>query len=359
MLRGRASLLLMTAGLAAGAAACSGTESRVTPEAGPSPARPAVGAAVTVRARPADAAATEAEPPAAAPQVTGEPVLPAEPLVADRRFVLGLRLRNEGDVAVRLQPRPAGRVPTGRLRLSRGDEPLGELALSHAGWVASFGDRPLELAPGAEATFELVQTRAPTAFGNVELRIEYQLLDEAGAAVPAVLAPAEVAVTWAGVTVLHIGDSLVAGGLTSRLAQRVREAGGRYVADGWVSSNAPKWLGAERLPQLLRDNLPEIVLVTLGTNEYEVGDLDEYLSWYDRLAERLGRGRRCFWIGPPRLPGADRFVEAAARHTAPCPYLDSRDVEPNAGRGRDHLTKSRGEEWADRIWTWLGTQWRP
>lgn len=297
--------------------------------------------------------------PSTVERPAGELVLPAEPLVADRRFPLGLRIRNDGDDTLRLRPRASGREPTGVLRLRREGAALAEHALTDAGWKTAFGDGPVALAPGATLTFELVRTRAPTSFGAVELQVDYELLDERGADVPLQIPSVKAQVRWTGVTVLHIGDSLVAGGLTNRLAQRVREAGGRYVPEGWVSSNAPRWLGSERLPQLLREHLPDVVLVTLGANEYEVGNREEYLGWYDRLAGRLGARRRCFWIGPPRLPGADPFVEAARRHTAPCPYFDSREVEPDTGRDRDHLSKSRGEEWADEIWEWLGNQWRP
>ena len=298
-------------------------------------------------------------PDAAGRRLTGELVLPAEPLVADRRFPLGLRIRNDGDGTVQLRPRAAGRGPTGVLQLRREDASIGELALTDAGWKTAFGDGPVPLAPGEAIALELVRPRAPTSFGNVDLQVAYELLDERGGNVPLEVLPATAQVRWTGVTVLHIGDSLVAGGLTNRLAQRVREAGGRYVPEGWVSSNAPRWLGSERLPQLLREHVPDVVLVTLGTNEYEVGSREEYLDWYGRLAGRLGAQRRCFWIGPPRLPGADPFVEAARRRTAPCPYFDSRGIEPDVGRDRDHLSKSRGENWADEIWEWLGKQWRP
>jgi hypothetical protein len=225
--------------------------------------------------------------------------------------------------------------------------------------TAAFGDDPASLTPGAELAFELARLRAPTTSGTVRLAVEYALVDEGGAPLPLEIPPVDVRVTWAGLTVVHLGDSQVANGLTHGLARRVREAGGRYVSDGWVSSNAPRWLGADRLRDLLHDRRPEIVLVTLGTNEYEVGNLEHYLESYERLAERVGGPRRCFWIGPPGLPGIDRFVEAARARTAPCPYFDSRRIEPDSGRERDHLSAARGEEWAEAIWDWIGLQWRP
>lgn len=347
---------------ASGATACASSEARDVPaerpdvEAAALPETPAFGpgrAAPEIAPGPGD----EAGPPAA--HVAGELVLPPEPLVADRPFTLALRLRNDGRVEILLRPRPDGPEPAGTLRLRRGDEPVGEMALSTAGWKTVFGDEPASLAPGADLTFELARLRAPTASGAIRLAVEYALVDAGGAPLPVEIPPAEVRVTWTGLTVVHIGDSQVANGLTQGLARRVREAGGRYVSAGWVSSNAARWLGADRLRDLLHDQLPEIVLVTLGTNEYLVGDLEHYLANYERLAARVGGPRRCFWIGPPGLPGIDRFVEAARTRTAPCPYFDSRRIEPDSGRSRDHLSAARGEEWAEAIWDWIGTQWRP
>lgn len=350
--------------LAVEAADCAPPETRDAPEetrpvslldAASAEAR-TLGGAVAAPDVAAEAAIEVAPPP---PRLTARLAPPAEPLVADRPFLLGLRVRNDGNGEVRLRPGSADGAPAGTLRLRRGNETLGELPLSADGWATALGRGPAALAPGAEISFDLARPRAPTASGDVRLLVEYAFVDDRGAPLPLEIPPAEVRVTWTGLTVVHIGDSQVANGLTHGLARRVREAGGHYVSAGWVSSNAARWLGSDRLRDLLHDRLPEIVLVTLGTNEYAVEDLEHYLESYERLAERVGAHRRCFWIGPPALPGVDRFVEAARTRTAPCPFFDSRRIEPDSGRRRDHLSAARGEEWAEAIWAWIGTQWRP
>jgi lysophospholipase L1-like esterase len=289
-----------------------------------------------------------------------ELVVPPSPVPADKRFDLSLRLVFSGNAPLALRPATDGDTPAARLDLSSvTGETLGSLPLPASALAALLPGGLLELAPGGTASMPLPKPRAPMASGSVSLTADLRFMGADGRSWNLRTPPATLAVTWQGLTVLHIGDSLVAGGLTQRMGRLVHDAGGRYRADGWVSSNAPKWLGSDRLVRLLRDEVPDVVLITLGTNEYQVPAPLEYVDWYARLAARLGH-RRCFWIGPPQLPGVDAFVEAASRRTAPCPFFDSRAfATPDAGKDRDHMSQKRAEEWADAIWTWLGRQWRP
>jgi lysophospholipase L1-like esterase len=289
-----------------------------------------------------------------------ELVVPSAPVTADKRFDLSLRLAFSGDAPLALRPAPDGDAPAARLEISSPTgELLGSLPLPASALAELLPGGQLELTPGGTASMSLPAPRAPMAPGSVSLVADVRLAGVDGRSWNLRTPPATLAVTWQGLTVLHIGDSLVSGGLTHRMGRLVHDAGGRYVTDCWVASNAPKWLGSDRLAQLLRDELPDVVLITLGTNEYQVPAPREYVDWYARLAARLGH-RRCFWIGPPQLPGVDAFVEAASQRTAPCPFFDSRAfATPDAGKDRDHLSEKRGEEWAEAIWAWLGRQWRP
>jgi hypothetical protein len=323
----------------------------------PSPAVPDTVSPVDAATGRDDALAADAALPPL--ELRGTLLAPETAVRADKHFSLSLRLENAGPEAVRLRPAPDGESPAGSWHIARADVTIADAPCLGTALEEADARWPLELPAGGFAETPLPPLRAPTAFGPVFVRLELRLLDEDGRSTVVRTPDATVEVTWAGLSVLHIGDSLVAGGLEFHLGARVRAAGGRYRSDGWVSSNAPKWLGSDRLPQLLRDNAPDIVLVTLGANEYEVPAPEEYLSWWERLAERLGH-RRCFWIGPPRLPGVDAFVELAAKHTGPCPFFDSRSVAvPDTGRARDHFTREGAVGWADAIWTWLGTRWRP
>ncbi|MBI5499898.1 MAG: SGNH/GDSL hydrolase family protein [Deltaproteobacteria bacterium] len=297
--------------------------------------------------------------PAPAPLLAGTLVAPEE-VVADRPFDVSLVLENRGTAAarVRLADGGSGTSPAMRVDLGNGITATVPLAAGTAPPSPDVGGW-LDLEPGTPLRVPLSPVRAPTAAGPIRLALSLRLVDDAGREIILEPPPANLRVTWTGLSVLHIGDSLAAGRYGRRLGELVREAGGTYRLEGWEGAGAPRWLGSDRLAHLLRDVVPDIVIVTLGTNEYELHDPAEYLHWWDRLAERVGE-RRCFWIGPPRLEGVDQFVEEARGRTGPCPYFDSRPVAvPNAGRARDHFGNERAEAWAEAVWGWIATQWRP
>ncbi|MBI5489225.1 MAG: SGNH/GDSL hydrolase family protein [Deltaproteobacteria bacterium] len=293
------------------------------------------------------------------PPLVGRLVVPEE-VVADRPFEVALLLENRGVTAahVRFADAGSGAPPAMRIELEGGGTASVRLGAGTAPALPEAGEW-ITIEPEASLRLPLAPVRAPTAAGLVSLRLALRLVDDRGDEVLLEPPPAEVRVTWAGLSVLHIGDSLAAGRYGRRLGELVREAGGTYRLEGWEGAGAPRWLGSDRLAGLLRDVAPDVVIVTLGTNEFDLHDPAEYLHWWDRLAERVGE-RRCFWIGPPRLAGVDEFVEEARGRTGSCPYFDSRPVAvPNAGRGHDHFGNQRAEAWAEAVWKWIGEQWRP
>lgn len=160
------------------------------------------------------------------------------------------------------------------------------------------------------------------------------------------------AIVWAGLTVLHFGDSQVAGGLTKGLKERIEAEGGHYVSNTWVSSSTRTWLASRRLPDLLRTHDPDVVIITLGSNEQLTPNLEQYGEQVKRLVHRLA-GRRCYFVGPPRWR-VSRVDEVQRTAAAPCPWFDSRPVDaPRGGRMRVHFTFEGGAMWASAIWDWM------
>jgi hypothetical protein len=159
---------------------------------------------------------------------------------------------------------------------------------------------------------------------------------------------------WRGVTVLHIGDSHVAAGLSAGLRRHFAAAGARYATDVWVGSREQTWVTTGRLKGLLDEVRPDVVIVTLGTNAMWHKRPDKYATWVRQLAGQMGR-RRCYWLGPPPiLPDPHGFIDMQARSCGPCEWFDSRvlDTPPRAD-GKFHLTRGQGEAWAERVWGWM------
>lgn len=159
---------------------------------------------------------------------------------------------------------------------------------------------------------------------------------------------------WRGVRVLHVGDSNVAAGLVAGLRKAFTEAGAVYQPHGWVGSRSKSWVVSGLLTQLIRENAPQVVVVTLETNTLRSRRVDVNAAWVRRFVERIGP-RRCYWLGPPPLiEDAYGYGPVLAEACAPCRYFDtSRLPFPKREDGRFHLTRQQGLDWADRAWAWM------
>jgi hypothetical protein len=166
---------------------------------------------------------------------------------------------------------------------------------------------------------------------------------------------------WAGLRVLHIGDSHVGNpGLTQTLQAHVTARRGSYRAIHWVGSRSQTWLTSGRLRQALAEENPDIVIVTLDTNALRIPHPEKYATWIRAVVERIGT-RGCYWVSPPPLI-ADEFglFDAMMQAMGRCRLFDSRtlDVSPRAN-GRFHLTVAEAEAWAEAIWHWMNASAAP
>jgi hypothetical protein len=160
------------------------------------------------------------------------------------------------------------------------------------------------------------------------------------------------AMVWAGLSVLHFGDSQVSGGLTAGLEEHIVASGGTYASSTWVSSSTRSCLLSRRLPDLLRRHDPDVVIITLGSNEQLYPNLEQYGDDVRKLVKRLA-GRRCYFIGPPRWR-VSRIDDVQRATSAPCPWFDSRVIDaPRGGRMRAHFTLQGGHQWANAVWEWM------
>jgi hypothetical protein len=159
---------------------------------------------------------------------------------------------------------------------------------------------------------------------------------------------------WQTARILHIGDSHVASGLKSSLAGHFREAGARFLQEGWVGSRSKSWIKSGKLKNLIATFRPTVVVVTLGTNEMKNHRPQRNRSWIKAIVRRCGKAK-CYWVGPPPLlEDVHGYNEMLKENIPPCRYFDSRvlNVKPKED-GKFHLSKAEGTDWGDRIWRWM------
>jgi hypothetical protein len=156
--------------------------------------------------------------------------------------------------------------------------------------------------------------------------------------------------------VLHVGDSF-AGSLGVPLGKRFKAAGLRTVLEFETSSYIPTWASGEELEKYVGRYMPDLVLVTLGANEFEIPNPEQRAHAVKKLVKRLN-GLPCVWISPPRWKMDSGVLAVVRENCAPCRYLDSDTIVKDLPRRKDgiHPSDLARETWADAVIAWLARE---
>jgi lysophospholipase L1-like esterase len=102
---------------------------------------------------------------------------------------------------------------------------------------------------------------------------------------------------------------------------------------------------------------PDLVLITLGANEFELTAPDTRAHSVRKLVQHLG-GRPCVWITPPRWKPDSGILAVIEANSKPCRYLDSDTLVHDLPRKPDHIHPSDAarEVWADAVLAWLARE---
>lgn len=196
---------------------------------------------------------------------------------------------------------------------------------------------------------------APLEIGGAgaKLRLATAIEDttDAGAAAPAPV-PAPPPLT--GKTVLHVGDSMVGGnwGLTRALEQRFSAEGARFIHDYKVSESIVSYDHSPKLKTLMAKNHPDIVIITLGTNDVFVPYPASMAGNIRNIVKRVGTAE-CYWMGPPTWKPDTGIVQVLKDNVAPCKFFDSSNLKLQRGGDGIHPTDRGGADWATSFWTYF------
>ncbi len=162
-----------------------------------------------------------------------------------------------------------------------------------------------------------------------------------------------------GTTVLHVGDSF-AESLGAPLGRHLQAAGVRNVLESKTPSYIPTWAGNGELRRLLDKHKPDLVLITLGGNEFEIPTPSDRVDPVKRLVKLIG-DRPCVWITPPRWKKDSGVLAVIQQNSAPCRYLDSDTLLHDLPLARDkvHPNEAGRERWAEAVLAWLKAERAP
>ena len=224
---------------------------------------------------------------------------------------------------------------------------LGCAILTSAALICGCSRNPLAPAPqGAVGATAEVTSASLLLATAVE---EPSAARDAGAAIENVAA-----LPLTGKTVLHVGDSMVGGnwGLTRALDQRFSAEGARFIRDFKVSESIVSYDHSPKLKSLIEKHRPDIVIITLGTNDVFVPYPASMVGNVQNIVKRVG-SRECYWMGPPTWKPDTGIVQVLKDSVAPCKFFDSSGLKLQRAGDGIHPTDRGGADWATSFWTYF------
>jgi acyl-CoA thioesterase-1 len=197
-------------------------------------------------------------------------------------------------------------------------------------------------------------SEASARVGSPALRLATALDEQtadAGATTPDPAAPPA---SLGGKTVLHVGDSMVGGewGLTRALQNKFEKEGAKLVRDYKVSESIVSFDKSSKLKDLLAKHKPDIVILTLGTNDVFVPYPAVLAPNVQNIVKRIGN-RECYWMGPPLWKPDTGIVAVIRDNAAPCTFYDGSHLKLARGHDGIHPTEKGGQDWADSFWSFM------
>ncbi len=177
-----------------------------------------------------------------------------------------------------------------------------------------------------------------------------------------------------GMRVLLVGDSLAVG-MAPYFAALSKESGVAFQSLATSGTRIDQWASSAELAKLLESFQPDLILVSLGTNDSFMQSSDAatvarqkpqlekllaLLSQWPRKKDYGLGAEHIVWIGPPTLhnppsPGVSKMIQdAAGAPLAPrFTYYHSERLSLPRGPDKLHPTARGYAGWAGAIWHWL------
>src|SRR5688500_25064 len=151
-----------------------------------------------------------------------------------------------------------------------------------------------------------------------------------------------------GKKVLHVGDSMVGGnwGLTRALQAKLEPEGATIVRHTKVSETLASMDKDPTLKDLLHTHDPDIVIITLGTNDADVPHPEVYGKHVANIAKRVAP-RECWWMGPPKDSAVNKVIK---ENSAPCKFFDASTLKLDRAKDGIHPNDKGGSQWANEFW---------
>ncbi|MFQ3575312.1 MAG: hypothetical protein SNJ77_02645 [Cytophagales bacterium] len=146
---------------------------------------------------------------------------------------------------------------------------------------------------------------------------------------------------------LLIGDSMLEG-LRRRLFDYCKENNHSMNAVIWYSSSTLWYGNSDTLKHFVKKYNPSYVLISLGTNEQFVKDLDRRDKCIKNITSQIG-DIPYIWIGPPSWKKDTGINELIRKNVGEGNYFDSSKLTLARAKDGAHPTKMAAMQWMDSL----------
>lgn len=155
--------------------------------------------------------------------------------------------------------------------------------------------------------------------------------------------------------VLFIGDSMT-GWLSEALNGYGKENGFEVATVVWDGSTMQKWANSPKLKQLIDDQDPDAVFISLGMNSLFDPKPAHLAPYVTKIKQAVG-DRGLVWVGPPSWPGQKKGTvltdwladQLGSRH-----FFNSFNLQlPRQSARNPHPTRDGMIKWVDALVEWL------
>lgn len=156
--------------------------------------------------------------------------------------------------------------------------------------------------------------------------------------------------------VLFIGDSM-----TGWMAERLNSYGElndfEVATIVWDGSTIKKWGSSPKLADIITQQNPDVIFVSLGMNELFEANPQKNLETAMENLKGAFSGTPLLWIGPPSWPGhseGERLNDWLEDQLGKGSYFRSSDLDiPRQSKSNPHPDRNGIEVWIDKVAEWI------
>lgn len=155
--------------------------------------------------------------------------------------------------------------------------------------------------------------------------------------------------------VLFIGDSMT-GWMAERLNAYGQKNGFEVATYTWDGSTIKKWASSPRLSQIIKEQKPDAVFVSLGMNDMFQTQPQAALGSYVQKIKNAVGDADLLWIGPPSWPGknlGEPFNKWMAQTLGNKFYRSFDLTLPRQSKTNPHPTRDGIIKWMDQVIEWI------